>query len=92
MIKAVIFDHDGVIADTEPFHFRANNLVLKRFGYNISQQENDAMVGLSTKKSWEMFKDMFTLPEAVDYLVTAKTATVVTPSSTRKALQQARDC
>ena len=77
MIKAVIFDHDGVIADTEPIHFRADNAVLARYGFSISSEANDLLVGLSTKKSWEMFKDMFTLPEAVDYLVTEKTATVV---------------
>lgn len=39
MIKAVIFDHDGVIADTEPIHFRADNAILARYGFSIKQKQ-----------------------------------------------------
>lgn len=74
MIKAVIFDHDGVIADTEPIHLRADNIVLSRFGYGTSASENESLVGLSTRKSWEIFREMFKIPEAVDYLVQEKTS------------------
>ena len=38
MLQAVIFDFDGVIADTEPLHFRAFNEVLGSYGIEISQQ------------------------------------------------------
>lgn len=77
MIKAVIFDHDGVIADTEPIHLRADNIVLSRFGYGTSASENESLVGVSTRKSWEIFRDMFKIQEAVDYLVQEKTRVAV---------------
>ena len=36
-LQAVIFDMDGVIADTEPFHTRAYVEVLKTFGIHVSK-------------------------------------------------------
>ncbi len=39
MLKAVIFDFDGVVADSEPLHFRAFNDVLAEFGAQISRQD-----------------------------------------------------
>ncbi len=39
MLKAVIFDFDGVISDSEPCHFAAYNKVLIDFGIQISKQE-----------------------------------------------------
>lgn len=74
MIKAVIFDHDGVIADTEPIHFKADNAVLSRYGFNISAEANDSLVGLSTRKSWEIMREMFKIPEAAEWLAEEKTA------------------
>ena len=38
MLQAVIFDFDGVIADTEPLHFKAFNSVLGRYDINISRE------------------------------------------------------
>lgn len=39
MIKAVIFDMDGVISDTLPIHSEAESKVLLRYGIRISSQE-----------------------------------------------------
>lgn len=39
MIKAVIFDFDGVIADTEPVHYAAFRNVLSEEGYILSEDE-----------------------------------------------------
>ena len=39
MFKAVIFDFDGVITDSEILHFRAFNTVLKQFGVELTSQE-----------------------------------------------------
>lgn len=37
MIKAVIFDMDGVIADTEPLHEKARNALLKELRLNVEK-------------------------------------------------------
>jgi len=39
MLAAVIFDFDGVIADSEMLHFAAFNKVLSEFGYRIEKQD-----------------------------------------------------
>ncbi|MEX5213920.1 MAG: HAD family phosphatase [Nitrospiraceae bacterium] len=39
MLRAIIFDFDGVIADTEPLHFRAFQQVLAGIGLSMSEAE-----------------------------------------------------
>jgi len=39
MLKAVIFDFDGVITDSEVLHFRAFNSVLNAYGVELNTQE-----------------------------------------------------
>ena len=39
MLRAVIFDFDGVITDSEILHFRAFNRVLARYGTKISMKD-----------------------------------------------------
>ena len=37
--KGVILDFDGLIADSEPFHYRAYNEVFERYGHSIDPDE-----------------------------------------------------
>src|SRR3989344_2849607 len=39
MMKAIIFDFDGLLADTEPYHYRAYKKSLSDFGFNISKEK-----------------------------------------------------
>jgi len=39
MLRAVIFDFDGVITDSEILHFRAFNAVLTQHGFQLTRQE-----------------------------------------------------
>ena len=39
MLKAIIFDFDGVLADTEPLHFRMFQQVLREEGIQLSEDE-----------------------------------------------------
>ncbi|MBN1806314.1 MAG: HAD family phosphatase [Sedimentisphaerales bacterium] len=39
MLKAVIFDFDGVITDSEILHFRAFNQVLKQHGFELTKED-----------------------------------------------------
>ena len=55
MIKAVIFDMDGVLIEAKEWHYEALNKALKLFGYQISRQEHlSTYDGLPTKKKLEM--------------------------------------
>ncbi|WP_148340273.1 HAD family hydrolase [Aquicella siphonis] len=55
MFKAVIFDFDGVILDSEPLHYQACCTVFKQLGYALSYDEyTEKYIGTSDK-------DMFPL-------------------------------
>ena len=50
MLKAIIFDFDGVLADTEPLHFRMFQRVLHEEGLPLSEQDYyQKYVGLDDK-------------------------------------------
>jgi HAD superfamily hydrolase (TIGR01509 family) len=55
MIKAVIFDMDGVLIEAKDWHYEALNKALKLFGYEISRFEHlTTFDGLPTKKKLEI--------------------------------------
>ncbi len=55
MIKAVIFDMDGVLIDAKEWHYEALNRALKIFGYEISRYDHLITYdGLPTAKKLEM--------------------------------------
>ena len=58
MLKAVIFDFDGVISDSEPSHFAATNKVLADFGIQLSQEEYYAeYLGFTDYELFEVVKE-----------------------------------
>jgi len=51
MLKAVIFDFDGVLVDSEQIHHKAFNRVLAKFHYQLSSREYyDRFLGLSDEE------------------------------------------
>lgn len=49
MLKAVLFDMDGVIVDTEPLHYKAYHLMFNEFGLYVSDEFYESFTGQSTK-------------------------------------------
>jgi HAD superfamily hydrolase (TIGR01509 family) len=62
--SAVIFDMDGVLADTEPVYERALGVVLAERGAAVSAAEYAALVGMSSEATWRWVVDRFGLPDA----------------------------
>lgn len=57
MIKAIIFDMDGVISDTQIYHAQAESILLKRFGVSMKPEEITTLyAGVSDE---QMFKKIF---------------------------------
>ncbi|MEI6335431.1 MAG: HAD family phosphatase [Methylococcaceae bacterium] len=55
MIKAVIFDMDGVLIEAKDWHYEALNKALRLFGYEISRFDHLATYdGLPTRRKLEM--------------------------------------
>lgn len=70
MVKAVIFDLDGVLVDATEWHYEALNRALALFGYTITRQEHlSTYNGLPTRKKLEMLSREKSLPAALhDFL------------------------
>lgn len=45
MIKAAIFDMDGVIIDSEPDHLKLEERIFEKLGIEVSRKEHQSSVG-----------------------------------------------
>lgn len=64
MIKAVLFDMDGVLIDAKDWHFEALNEALGLFGLEISRYDHlHTFDGLPTKVKLKMLSEQYYLPE-----------------------------
>jgi beta-phosphoglucomutase len=64
MIKAVIFDMDGVLIEAKNWHYEALNKALRLFGYEISRYEHlTTYDGLPTQRKLEMLTIERGLPQ-----------------------------
>jgi beta-phosphoglucomutase len=66
--KAVLFDMDGVIVDTEPLHRKAYFKMFDDLGIEVSQEFYESFTGFSTNKVSETLKKKFVLKQSVDEL------------------------
>lgn len=67
--RAVIFDMDGVVTDTEPAFFAAVNDVLARYGHAISAEDYAPNIGSSTPATWAAMIERFRIPVALDAII-----------------------
>jgi beta-phosphoglucomutase family hydrolase len=68
MIKAVIFDMDGVIVDSEPFHWEVNKSLFSALGINVSEEYYRRFIGVSNTTMWTELKQTFGLALPVNEL------------------------
>lgn len=72
MIKAVIFDMDGVLIDAKEWHYEALNIALSNFGVSIARYDHIVTYdGLPTKEKLQMLTASGELPESLHDLVGA---------------------
>ncbi len=76
MIEAVIFDMDGVIANSEPIHDKASDIVLKRYGIKLDKSMdskiNDEFRGCTEEFFWKTFCKRFRLKQNYKKLMKEK--------------------
>jgi len=56
-IQAVIFDLDGVLTDTAEYHYRAWKRLADELGVPFDRQRNEALRGVSRRRSLELLLD-----------------------------------
>lgn len=87
MLKAVIFDFDGVIVDTERLHLRAFNEVAAQFNIEISEKDYyGGYLGLNDREVFEILIDENNLTDRPDKLTNQKTAIFKHLAQTQAAL------
>ena len=68
-MRAVLFDFDGVIADTETIHYLTGKEVLKRRGYDLTRPVHDKTTGISMNDTWKVFREYFGFNDPTDVLM-----------------------
>lgn len=70
MLKAVIFDMDGVLIDSEPMHARVAMMVLKEYGITVTNDYICTFIGTTNRKMFETMIDDFHIDATVEDLLT----------------------
>ncbi|RDY29004.1 HAD family phosphatase [Romboutsia weinsteinii] len=59
MLKAVIFDMDGVIVNTEPIYYKVIKELLNEMGHDIDYKEYEKLIGTTNEYTWDSLKKKF---------------------------------
>ena len=71
-MKAVIFDMDGVIIDSEPIHFEVDMQTMKDLGCNISVEELEKYVGTTNEYMLTDIKKNYNISTSIEEIISYK--------------------
>ena len=67
--KAVIFDMDGVLIDSEPAYLEMNLKMFEQFGIEIDEENYKALVGIPSVPMWKFLKEKYELKNEVSEFI-----------------------
>ena len=76
-VQLVLFDMDGVLADTEPSHLEATQRLLAEEGHALTVEENHEFLGNTDLAYFTALKERFGLRDPVERYVARKTVEVI---------------
>lgn len=65
-VKAIIFDMDGVLVDSEPFHIEIEKRMFRKMGLDVSDEEHAGYMGTATDVMWRSIIEKRNLALDVD--------------------------
>lgn len=71
-MKAVIFDMDGVIINSEPLHQKVEREIVEELGGKLRDDEVASFVGATDYSMWSTIKEKFNLELSVEELIEIK--------------------
>lgn len=69
MLKAVIFDMDGVIVDSDRMIYELEQVMFKDLGIEVSAEDHLAFVGMTAQNFWRAVADKYGLKQSVEELL-----------------------
>jgi len=69
MIKAIIFDMDGVMIDSEPIWFKVDNALIKKFGIPKDIDYRDKILGVTARVAIKTLRSLFDLKGATSEII-----------------------
>lgn len=72
MIAAIIFDLDGVLMDSEPFHLRATRFALGDRAQSYTERDNQSFFGATDAEMFRVLRILFDLDASTDELALRK--------------------
>jgi len=66
MLKAIIFDMDGVLIDTPKFVWESFRILLSKYGANITNEQTKKYLGMSLKDQLVLLRRDFKIKEEID--------------------------
>jgi beta-phosphoglucomutase len=72
MKKAVIFDMDGVVVNTEPIGYKASGELYKHLNITVPDEVYATFIGSSDKNNMQRIKDLYNLEHSREELLEAK--------------------
>ena len=73
-LKAIVFDMDGLMVDSEPLSQQAWDEYLRPYGHQLSEEIVSQIIGLRADVSTPMIKALFSLPEPVPVIIEKRAA------------------
>jgi len=77
MYKAVIFDMDGVIINSQPLHYKTDIAVLKKAGYPAVMETVVKYTGISNPDRWPKYQETLNLSYSAETLIEWQTQLIM---------------
>lgn len=73
-LKAIVFDMDGLMVDSEPLSQQAWDEYLRPYGHQLNEEIVQNIIGLRADVSTPVIKELFNLPEPVPTIISKRAA------------------
>ena len=72
MIRAVLFDMDGLIVDTEPIHFKAFKAMMREYGHELPESLMAKLVGYPEADNIRDLKQIYNMDEPAETMASRR--------------------